>query len=66
MSDWIDLNKELPPCDGMYDVTNDPSSLSQEGCLYYDGFGFSLINSYSPVKFWRKHNKIDKRYGKIK
>lgn len=63
---WIDVEKELPPCDGIYEVTNNSNSLQQQGALYYDGIGFLLVSAYRPVKFWRPFNKIEKRYGKIK
>ncbi len=64
--DWIDVDIELPPRDGMYEVTNNPNLLQQEGALYYDGIGFSLIDAYRPIRYWRPYNKIEKRYGKLK
>lgn len=63
MKEWISVEKELPPCDGMYEVTNNPNSMQAEGCLYYDGIGFILI-VYRPVEFWRYHTPLTKRYGK--
>lgn len=62
---WIDATKELPACDGIYDVTNNPCSLEAEGCLLYDGIGFLLVHAYRPVKFWRQYTPLVKRYGKI-
>ena len=64
--EWIDVEKELPPCDGMYEVTNLPSSPIAEGVLSYDGIGFLLDHAYRPVKFWRNVNRIEKKYGKTK
>ena len=61
---WIDVEKELPPCDGMYEVTDKSDSMAAEGCLFYDGIGFLLLSAYRPVKFWRHHKPIIKRYGK--
>ncbi len=66
MSDWIDVEKELPPCDGNYEVTNNPESLQQQECLSYDGIGFFYLEAYRPVKYWRPLTKIEKRYGIVK
>lgn len=63
--DWIDVTKELPPSDGMYDITNNPNSWKAEDCLLYDGIGFLLVHAYRTVKFWRHHTPLVKRYGKI-
>lgn len=63
--EWIDVEKELPPKDGNYVVTNDEKDIRMQGCLYYDGIGFLFDKTYRPVKFWRHHSEIKKRYGKI-
>lgn len=65
MSEWINVEKELPNCDGLYEVTNDPSSIQQQGCLEYDGIGFVYLHAYRPVKFWRNRVSLTKRYGKL-
>lgn len=65
MNDWIDIKNELPPCDGLYEITNDPESIRQLGCLLYDGIGFKYDHAYKPVEFWRHIAKPIKRYGKI-
>ena len=66
-NEWINVNKELPKCDGMYEVTNlDHLELAQ-GILHYDGYGFLHLGIYRPVQFWRKpQNLIKKKYGKVK
>lgn len=65
MNNWIDVKNELPPYDGLYEVTNDAESNRQTGCLLYDGIGFKFDHAYRPVEFWRHIPKIEKRYGKI-
>lgn len=65
MSEWIDVEKELPPYDGLYEITNNSNSLMAEGCLLYDGIGFLLVNAYRPVKFWRHRIPLVKKYGKL-
>lgn len=65
MEEWIDADKELPPCDGFYEVTNNPESILYIETLSYDGIGFFYINSYRPVRYWRPIKPIHKKYGKI-
>jgi|HubBroStandDraft_6_1064221.scaffolds.fasta_scaffold888413_1 hypothetical protein len=65
MSDWIDTTKELPPHDGIYEVTNNISDEKQFDFLNYDGYGFILLHAYRPIKFWRHCKSLVKRYGKI-
>ncbi len=63
--DWIDADKELPPCDGFYEVTNNPKTLIDLEILSYDGIGFLYLHAYRPVRYWRPIKPILKRYGKI-
>jgi len=62
---WIDVEKELPPCDGLYEVTNDKTSQFPQHFLTYDGIGFLYGHIYRPIRFWRYNIKLEKRYGKI-
>ena len=64
--EWIDVEKELPACDGFYQVTNFPENESNSGVCCYDGYGFKFDGHYGMVKFWRNTRKIVKKYGKIK
>jgi hypothetical protein len=60
---WVSVDKELPPKDGLYEVSNDKKNVD---VLYYDGFGFYLHPAYRPVQFWRKYqSKPTKKYGKL-
>ena len=63
--DWIDTDKELPPCDGEYEVTNDIKTLMDLSVMNYDGIGFFYLYGYYPVKYWRHRKKPEKKYGKI-
>jgi hypothetical protein len=63
--EWIDAQKELPPKDGIYEVTNNENNPISEACLYYDGIGFLYLGIYRPIMFWRFHSEIKKRYGKM-
>lgn len=74
MSDinWIETEKELPPRDGIYEVTNhleleyDPTEKGYISSSYYDGYGFECLGVYRPVKYWRERQEIRRKYGKIK
>jgi hypothetical protein len=64
--EWIDVQVELPPKDGLYEISNDKNSRSAQGCYHYDGIGFFIVNAYRPVKFWRHHMSLsNKKYGKV-
>jgi hypothetical protein len=62
---WIDSNKELPPCDGNYQVSNFSATMHDWSISYYDGIGFIYENAYRNPKFWRKLDDLKKRYGKL-
>jgi hypothetical protein len=70
--DWIDVEDELPPCDGTYEITNFPENeidwlkRTMTATGYYDGYGFGYLGVYRTPKYWRKYSPIEKRYGKIK
>ena len=68
---WIESAKELPPCDGSYEITNNPT-LDEDwtqripiSICWYDGLGFSYGGVYREPKYWRKWEPREKRYGKI-
>ena len=70
-SQWIESSKELPPCDGSYEITNNPT-LDEDwtqrlpiSICWYDGLGFSYGGVYREPKYWRKWEPREKRYGKI-
>lgn len=69
---WIETEKELPPQDGIYEITNHPEKeddlLRREmtSTAFYDGYGFNFLGVYRQAKFWRKFEYVEKRYGKIK
>jgi len=64
--DWIRCSDELPPRDGLYEVTNIPEVWGSQGILEYDGYGFRHEGSYRPVSYWRAYAATrEKRYGKI-
>lgn len=71
MTDWIETDIELPPCDGLYEVTNHPEfekKPSKEelfSIAFYDGYGFKYLGIYRNPKWWRKNSERMKRYGKI-
>lgn len=65
MEEWIDTDKELPPCDGLYEVANNIDSLIDWGVLPYDGIGFWYQNTYRPVQYWRPFHSKKKIYGKV-
>jgi hypothetical protein len=64
MSEWIRVTKELPPCDGLYEVSNHRHSFAQ-GVCYYDGYGFLHDGTYRTLNFWRHHPTLEKKYGKV-
>lgn len=61
---WIDVEQELPPCDGFYEVTNNNKELYGQGVAYYDGIGFKAGLVYNPPCFWRALAELKKTYGK--
>lgn len=65
---WIETKKELPPCDGIYEITNfrwDLSPFDTELCVY-DGYGFLFNGTYRHPKFWRETAYTrKKKYGKV-
>lgn len=72
---WINCEKELPYCDGAYEILDNEDSIIQ---VLYDGYGFLIyqgnyidghynVGYVDSVKYWRYiPNKKRKRYGKIK
>jgi len=64
-NNWFDSSEELPPCDGMYEVTNFSGSLRDWGIFEYNGYGFIYEGSFRPIKFWRYIKKREKKYGKV-
>ena len=68
MSEWIDCEKELPPCDGWYEICDSNATSQYDyyiGQALYDGIGFIVKNSYREPKYWRQIVIKKKRYGKI-
>ncbi len=65
---WICVDDELPPQDGIYLVTNYPrkSFDIDFGVLEYDGYGFTERGIYFQPKFWKHPGKTEKKYGKVK
>ena len=71
MTDWIETAKELPPCDGWYEIK--PHSFLERfdvpSNAYYDGYFFRNMNTlerlYTP-SVWRHCEQPKKRYGVIK
>lgn len=62
--EWNSSNCELPPSDGLYEITN----IINAGCqaiLEYDGYGFKHENHYVRPFFWRQFKPLEKKYGKI-
>ena len=67
--DWISVEDELPPEDGVYWVTSDINELkniNSIGLGFYDGYGFMHQYAYRPVRMWADRVKIEKKYGKQK
>lgn len=69
---WIDASKELPPCDGTYEITNfpeheeDPIRREVTATAYYDGWGFKYLGVYRNPRFWCKFTeRKEKRYGVV-
>ena len=64
---WILIEEELPPKDGIYEVTCYPGDLDpyDKTCMQYDGIGFSYISAYRNPKAWRFIVEKQKRYGKL-
>lgn len=66
--EWIESSKELPPCDGSYEITNTPLWENDKdwtqrhpiATSYYDGYGFSYGGIYREPSFWRKYEPIEK------
>lgn len=73
MHEWIESQKELPPCDGSYEITNTPHQENDVDwtqkapiCMaYYDGYGFSYGGVHREPKYWRKFEPRTKKYGKL-
>lgn len=73
MSDWIKTDEELPPCDGSYEICNNPKIINPTNISYdigmgtYDGYGFRPIcrEHYVYPSYWRNINLRSKRYGKV-
>lgn len=63
---WIKTEKELPPCDDIYEVCNRPNDPNCDaGLAIYDGFGFISCGIYRHPEYWRKVKPREKKYGKI-
>lgn len=71
-SEWTATDKELPPEDGTYLITNDPHWRSSESSLicstlevpaHYDGYGFNYLGIYRDAMYWKKYNPPKKKYG---
>ena len=65
---WIDSAKELPPCNGQYQVTNniDKKYTSIIGMCEYDGYGFCYLGIYKEPLYWRHLGpQLEKINGKI-
>lgn len=69
--EWIEVTKELPPCDGTYEITNNPQLENDwinrypTGTAYYNGYGFEYLGIYRSPKYWRKYEFKEKKYGKV-
>ena len=63
---WIQSEYDLPPKDGMYEVTNNTEDLIFSGYCMYDGYGFKYGLVYKEPKFWREYIQTYKKYGKQK
>lgn len=61
--EWIKCEEELPPCDGIYLISDIPS-MGWEGVARYDGYGFLLNKRYLHPKYWTHLENIKKIYGK--
>lgn len=65
MTMWINSRDELPPSDGLYEVTNNPKDSLACAVMNYDGIGFFYVGIYRSVLFWRHHQPVAKKYGKL-
>lgn len=64
--EWKEVDKELPPEDGFYFVTNNPfNSWIDFGTSFYDGYGFMDGSVYKNPRFWSAKKAQIKRYGKV-
>jgi len=64
MTEWIDTSKELPPCDGKYQVTNTFNTWVE--VFEYDGYGFKDDQGiYQNPRYWKTFKKLEKRYGMV-
>ncbi len=61
---WISSEKELPPHDGHYVVSNHTNNPYDIGYCFYDGFGFICDKIYRDVKYWAYPVRKEKKYGK--
>jgi hypothetical protein len=62
MNEWVSVDDELPPEDGLYRITNDPLS-DIGGIASYDGYGFEVDGIYRKPQFWQKYEFIKKKYA---
>jgi hypothetical protein len=64
---WIKCSDELPSEDGFYEICSHPDiNLSLDGGIaFYDGIGFLICGIYRRPGFWRKFERLEKKYGKI-
>lgn len=62
--EWKCVDEELPPKDGLYEVTSSPHS-NFIGIAMYDGYGFKVEEIYRCVGYWRDYGTKPKRYGKV-
>lgn len=68
---WISVKEELPPKDGIYEVTNHPdiennwTNRNLTILATYDGYGFEYLGIYRFPRYWRKYELKEKRYGKL-
>lgn len=72
MTRWISISEQLPPNDGLYEVTNHPHihddtfKQSLSGLAEYDGYGFKYLGIYRTPLYWRPPICLqEKKYGKI-
>ena len=56
--------EELPPYDGLYEVTNHAEKQYDLEIVEYDGFGFVFDKAYRNPKYWRYLKQPEKKYGK--
>lgn len=70
MTKWIEVNKELPPCDGFYYVKPRMfmEGIDEEFLAFYDGFVFRLPDNWKScftIEKWSHCKQPEKRYGKV-